>query len=206
MFLQELLGFQADSSDTPDGGKWEIKFHSDKTAQLTLFSLEAKPVGHLDYLLDNFGWQDAQGRTAFGHTIRGGTSSSRGFRIVDDGEALRLHHEDMDESLSPRWLKDELINSLVYKLRRLMAFSGRSQDKRVHYEAAHLYTSPRSMKFPEMILDGTVAVEFDAKRTEGRKPRNHGTAFRVKPRDLIQLYRGCELVKGSQACGRDASA
>ncbi len=194
VFLQELLGFKADSSDTPDGGRWEVKFHSDKTAQVTLFSLEAKPTGHLDYLLDNFGWPDSAGRTAFGHTIKGNNPSNRGFYIADDGEFLRLCHPDMDELMAPGWLKDELINSLVYKLRRLLSVTGRSESRRVIYEEAKFYASPRCTEFPEMILSGRVAVEFDVKRSEGRSPRNHGTALRVRPDNLAMLYRQCETV------------
>lgn len=194
VFLQELLGFKADSSDTPDAGRWELKFHSAKTAQVTLFSLEAKPTGHLEYLLDNFGWPDSAGKTAFGHTIRGTTPSNRGFHIADSGEYLRLCHAEMDAEKAPRWLKDDLINSLVYKLRRLLSVSGRCENRCVIFDAANFYSSPRSTEFPNMILDGRIAVEFDAKRSQGRKPRNHGTALRVRPSDLPTLYRQCETI------------
>lgn len=202
VFLQELLGFKADSSDSPDGGRWEIKFHSDRTAQVTLFSLEAKPLGHLDYLLDNFGWQDPAGRTAFGHTVRGGKNSRRRFSIEDDGEFLRLRHSDMAATKAPYWLKDDLIISLVYKLRRLLAFTGRWENRRVIYDTANFYSSPRSTTFPAMIQGGMVAVEFDVKRASGKRPRNHGTAFRVRPDDLPKLYHQCDTFdpENAQRC------
>ena len=59
--LEELLDAQGGNLDTPDAGKWEIKFHT-KSALLTLFHKEAEPAGHMHHLVRLFGIDDAKGR------------------------------------------------------------------------------------------------------------------------------------------------
>lgn len=64
LMLEELLGFPVNNRDTPDSGKWEIKFHSGK-APLTLFHKTPEPKGNMHAVVRSYGWPDAQGRTSF---------------------------------------------------------------------------------------------------------------------------------------------
>ena len=58
--LEELLDAQGGNLDTPDAGKWEIKFHT-KSALLTLFHKEAEPAGHMHHLVRLFRHRRRQG-------------------------------------------------------------------------------------------------------------------------------------------------
>ena len=61
LLLEELLGLDGSNRDTPDAGKWEIKFHGPKTALMTLFHLEGEPKGHMHHMVREFGWEHAKG-------------------------------------------------------------------------------------------------------------------------------------------------
>ena len=63
--LENLLGVAGGNDELPDSGRWELKYHSGKSL-LTMFHKEASPRGHLEQLVQEFGWPDEQNRTASG--------------------------------------------------------------------------------------------------------------------------------------------
>lgn len=191
-FLEHLLGLDGGNSDTPDAGKWEIKFHGG-TSPVTLFHKEGQPKGHLEKVVAHYGWKDKQGRIAFRHTIWGRTD--RGFVVVNTGETVSVTNLRDPIAELPYWEHDTLVTAFAHKLRRLIVVHGKKSKGRVKYERATIYTEPFSTKFPQAIVDGIVAVDFDARtkshdRTiDNGKLRNHGTKFRIKEKDLPFLYR-----------------
>lgn len=50
--------------------------------------------------------------------------------------------------------------------------------KQVKYEAARLVWEPDATSFVDMIANGTVAIDVDARTNNGRGLRNQGTKFR----------------------------
>ena len=183
--LEYQLGLDGSNYDSPDSGRWEIKFHSG-SALLTLFHLEGQPRGHMNLLVRRFGWPDKNGRTSFRHTIHG--QSDRGFYVVNEGNRIIVRN-DADENFEwPYWTHDRLINAFVAKFRRLIVVHGSKQRGRVRYNTAKLYWEPQTTSFVQAVQQGVIAIDFDARTTEGRGLRNHGTKFRVRYEDLYQLY------------------
>lgn len=187
--LERLLGVNGGNYDTPDAGRWEIKFHSG-AALLTLFHLEGRPQGHLHDLIAQFGWPDKQGRTSFRHTIRG--SSDLGFYIVNEPDRILVRHGDLSEAASPYWTHDRLISAFAAKLRRLLLVHGTKSKGRVRFESASFYSEPMVTGFARAVEQGIVAVDFDARTTDGAGLRNHGTKFRTNIGNLSHLYRESE--------------
>ena len=185
VMLEELLGLDGKNYDTPDSGKWEIKFHS-RSALLTLFHLEAQPKGYLHHLVPRFGWPDSQGRTSFRHTIHG--RSDRGFYIVNENNRITVKKDQTSDVEWPYWTHDSLINAFVSKFRRLIVVGGQKRGNQVNYKTAHLYWEPKSTQLIDEIEQGIIAIDFDARTTEGRGLRNHGTKFRIRYDDLHRLY------------------
>ena len=185
--LEELLGLDNSNFDTPDAGRWEIKFHS-KNALLTLFHKEAKPRRHLYTLIQHFGIVDCNARQSFRHTIKG--ESAKGFKVVNNNGLITIRHDSLCESQWPYWTHDTLINAFVGKLRRLIVVAGRTKTKprRVCYDTAHLFWEPQTTVLLDAIETGIVAIDFDARTTEGQGLRNHGTKFRIKYDDLQYVY------------------
>lgn len=191
IILEHLLGLDGGNSDTPDGGKWEIKFHGGNSP-ITLFHKDGLPTGHMEKVVAHYGWPDAQNRTSFRHTMWG--TSPRGFAMVDIGDALSLTNLKDPIADLPYWPKDILINALAHKLRRLIVVSGKKSKGRVKYEHATLYWEPRTTEFLNAIVSGMIATDFDARTKshdraiDGGRVRNHGTKFRIKASDLPRLY------------------
>ena len=169
--LEALLGLDGGNQDTPDAGKWEIKFHSGN-ALLTLFHLEAQPRGHMHDMVRRFGLQDTKGRISFRHTIRG--RSEKGFNVTNRDNRILICHDSFDEDggICPFWTHDSILNAFASKFRRLIVVKGRKRKNLVRYDTAHLYWEPRSTLFIDAVVSGIVAVDFDARTGEGRGLRN----------------------------------
>ena len=186
LFLEKLLGLQVSNLDTPDAGKWEIKYHSGSTL-LTLFHLEAQPRGHMHQMVREFGWLDNDGRTSFRHTIHG--QSKRGFYVTNESGRITVRNDTISDIEPPYWTHDALLNAFASKLRRLIVVKGTKKKTEVKYESAHLYWEPKITMFIEAIEKGIIAIDFDARTEDGREGlRNHGTKFRIKRDSLNDLY------------------
>ena len=184
--LEELLGIDGGNFDTPDAGRWEIKFHS-RRALLTLFHLEGEPKGHMHHMVREFGWADDKGRTSFRHTIHKGRSSL-GFYVANEAGRITVRHPRVSDIAWPHWTHDRLINAFASKFRRLIVVKGRKRGDEVRYDVAHLYWEPKVTLFVGAVERGIVAIDFDARTNNGRGLRNHGTKFRVEYDDLRHLY------------------
>ena len=183
--LEELLGVDGGNSDTPDAGKWEIKFHS-RNALLTLFHLEGQPRGHMHHMVRLFGVEDAQGRTSFRHTLRG--RSDKGFYVDNEAGRITVRNNDRSDVVWPYWTHDSLLNAFVAKLRRVIVVKGSRRRPNVRFESAWCYQEPQARRFVEAVERGVVAIDFDARTNNGRGLRNHGTKFRIAYDDLRCLY------------------
>ncbi len=183
--LEELLGIDGGNSDTPDAGKWEIKFHS-RSALLTLFHLEAQPKGHMHHMVREFGWRDDKGRTSFRHTIHG--RSDRGFYVANESSRITVRNDSVSDIVWPYWTHDSLINAFAAKFRRLIVVKGTKRNNQVRYENAHLYREPQITLLIQAVEHGIVAIDFDARTNNGRGLRNHGTKFRIRYDNLRHLY------------------
>lgn len=192
VILEQLLGIDGGNRDTPDAGKWEIKFRSG-VALLTLFHLEAEPAGHLHQVVRKFGWRDDKGRMSFRHTIAGKTK--RGFYVVNENERVIVRNDAADEAEHPYWTHDKLMNAFAAKFRRLIVVSGKRRKDVVRYDTAHLYWEPQITRFVDAVVKGVVAIDFDARTNNGKGLRNHGTKFRIKYEQLRHLYNHHEEFK-----------
>ncbi len=186
LILEELLGVDGGNRDTPDAGKWEIKFSGKNAGLLTLFHLEAAPKGHMHQMVRTFGWPDDKGRTSFRHTILG--RSDRGFYITNESNRISVCNDSESDVVSPYWTHDKLLNAFASKLRRLIVVKGTKKNNRVKYETAYLYWEPQITQFANAVEHGIVAIDFDARTNNGRGLRNHGTKFQVKYDNLRHLY------------------
>ena len=184
--LEELLGVNGGNSDTPDAGKWEIKFHS-RSSLLTLFHLEGEPKGHMHQMVRKFGRKDDNGRLSFRHTLYQG-KSSRGLYIANESNRITVRHRDVSDIVWPYWTHDKIVNAFASKFRRLIVVKGNKKNGYVRYEVAHLYEEPAITMFIEAIEKGIVCIDFDARTKNGRGLRSHGTKFRIKLENLKHLY------------------
>lgn len=185
LYLEQLVGLSVSSSDTPDAGRWELKYCSG-SALLTLLHKTPQPRGSVRYLIEKFGWKGQNGRPSFRHTIKG--KSDRGFKIVPDGESVLVAHPEHTGPV-PHWSSDVLINHFGGKLRRLLVVRGERKKRQVRYLSVTAYQEFLFSGFLDALASGLIAVDFDAYLKESGAVRDHGTKFRVSPNDIGKLYK-----------------
>lgn len=190
--LEHLLGLDGGNSDTPDGGKWEIKFHGG-TSPLTLFHKEGQPRGYIEAMVKHYGWEDRQGRISFRHTLWG--RSSMGFEVERERDQIVLRNRVNPMNFLPYWSIDTLRNAFIGKMRHLILVSGTKRGQKVRYNSAVLFSEPKSDDFLDGLVEGVVAIDFDARSKESNPDkngwviRNHGTKFRIHPKQLKKIYK-----------------
>lgn len=187
-YLEFLFGVDGGNQDMPDTGNWELKFHGGKSL-MTLFHLQSAPRGSLRGLVDDFGWLDAKGRTSFRHTIRGGREPSiHGFYVVNEDSKIIVRNINSQTGPVPYWTHDALINRFASKFRKLIVVSGEKNGREILFNHADLFQEPQTTRFIRAIEEGLVAIDFDARTTDGSGLRDHGTKFRINYSDLPFLY------------------
>lgn len=195
--LEELLDLKTSNLDTPDAGRWEIKFCSGK-ALLTLFHKTPWPRdrgrGAMRYMIKRFGWKGQNGRPSFRHTIAG--KSDRGFEIAVDEKAVWVHHDEhtVHEAMVPHWPKNSLLNAVGGKLRRLIVVQGKTKGRQVEYVTATAYKEFLLTEFMTALESGLILVDFDAYLQASGAVRDHGTKFRVKPENVHKLYQDVQSI------------
>jgi len=184
-FLEDLIGLKAGNQDIADVLGWEVKYYTPKTAFITLFHKEAEPHGIMRYMVNRFGWKDAQGRKSFRHTISG---RSDRFYVSDDAGNVIVRPLQGNGPV-PMWSHDALLNACS-KLRRLILVKGERNGQKVRFVRADCFENLHLSLFVSEMINGTVAIDFDAREASVGSSglRNHGTKFRIRPDNVCRLY------------------
>lgn len=186
-FLEHLCEIQENNRDSPDLNDWEVKFHSG-TAPITLFHKSPEPRGIMGTVVHLHGWP-AKNQTSFRHTVWG--TSDRGFYVVNESDRVVIRNSNLD-SVVPYWTHNVLLTNCAAKIRRLIVIDGeyKKAQRKIRYTGATAYWGLRLTGFAPAIADGTIAIDFDARTTQGHGSvlRDHGTKFRIKEEDLSKIY------------------
>lgn len=195
--LESMLGVEANSTDGPDVGTWEVKYHGGGSSLLTMLHKTPSPTGVVKQLIDAHGWQGRDGRLCFRHTIHGKQKTERGFFVVNNKDRLEVRHTKSD--IVAYWTHDDIINA-ASKMRRLLYVTGRRKNadgvSQVCYKTAQAFTDFKITNFIPAAVSGVIKVDFDARYKNGKRDsgaiRDHGTKLRIHPRDLPQIYGSVE--------------
>ncbi len=188
-FLEDLLGARSGAQDIPDAVGWELKWHTEKTALVTLFHKEPDgPSEIMRYMVKQYGKRDDQDRLSFRHTIKG---KSDRFRVVSDAGQVVVR-PDKGNGPVPYWSHTELEAAAGAKLRRLLLVKGIYQrsNKIVQFIQADAFETFHLSDFIYELVRGQIALDFDCReKSPGSDAlRNHGTKFRVPPESICRLY------------------
>lgn len=219
--LEDLLGIPENHLPISNTAEWELKTHKDDTSSLlTLFHQEPSPTAVRvvsNCLLPLFGWKHQYAGTKYPDTERSfratlqATRYTRGFTIeLDDREqkvnivfdpsqvkaedaewAAHIHAEGLD--VTPYWGYNDLYCKAQTKLHNcFLVVAERKRVKRktyFHFYKALMLKNLQKDSFIDGIRQGLVYIDFDA-----RTGHNHGTKFRIVPRDIPRLYKEAIVV------------
>lgn len=187
MYLEHLLGLTVGNRDIPDSFGWEVKSYSKRTNFITLFHKEPNPSGITKLMVKHYGWRDNKGRLSFRHTISG---SSDRFLILYENNKIIVLPKGSTEGPIAYWTEDDILGAAGAKLRRLLLVRYSKLKDLVNYDQAEIYETLTLSKFIDQVVNGTIKIDFDAReKVPGSNTlRNHGTKFRVSPKDIHKLY------------------
>ena len=163
-------------------------------------------------LLPDFGWSHSRAgdkypatEKSFRQTIHACAYSSRGFRIVVDRKARKVlmvfDADHIDTKLHaawkhtcpkklcpyPYWGFDDLFHKAATKLHHCFLVKAASKIEQgmlyFHYQDIYVLKGFHQDKWLDAIEKGQVYVDVDA-----RSGHNHGTKFRIRRDQLIDLY------------------
>ena len=222
--LENLLGIDENNLPIADADGWELKTQRATTGSLlTLKHIEPYPrelkfVPNI--LLPNYGWPHKEAGAKYLHseksfrmTMNGGTYTDRGFKVRNDGDALRivfspenvdqkhsdwlkeilLHHPGGQFEIQPFWKLADLEKLISPKLTNMFYVTANVRrvngQEEFHYVKCQELMGFSMTGFLDCLQEGIAFVEFDA-----RTGHNHGTKFRIKQSALPLLYSHHEVV------------
>ncbi len=208
--FEDYLGVTENNVKSPDFEGFEVKSQRALTSSfLTLFTKSPSgPNGANSYLRDNFGenyeeYADLKKlHTSIFSNKYNSYKGQFGFKIINDSEnkKIRLSIKDLNtgEIISEDvfWSYEDIKNALESKLKAMFYVNAETQhdgtDEYFHYTNAVIYNNPSLEKLLKLIDDGKLMVDirigsYKSGKNKG-KTHDHGTGFRIKPTDLINLY------------------
>jgi len=194
--FESLLGIKENNIPIPDiGGRVEIKtIRKDSQSLVTLFTFN-KGVWELNQkeLIKKYGYKDKKGRYALKNTIFYNKPVPQGISLTINEVNNTIHLIDTNTNeILATWDVYVIVGKFMSKLSRLLVvLASRKKEGRkelFHYNEAYLLTEPSSRKFISALKNSLIGIDIRMHLKESGAVRNRGTGFRIKERDLIELY------------------
>lgn len=193
--FEHLMGLQETNIPIPDiGGRVEIKTtRRDSSSLVTLFTFnrgvwQIKPKE----VIERFGYIDDKGRKALKSTVFYDKENSLGFSIRIDEEKNVINLYASNGERLAEWDTFVIVGKFATKLSRLIfVFAERktSDGKELfHFDEAYLLTNPQPRNFLNAFKKSLVGIDLRMHLKENGAVRNRGTGFRMREKDMIELY------------------
>jgi hypothetical protein len=194
--FERLFGVKENNIPIPDvGGRVEIKtIRKDSQSLITLFTFN-KGVWRINQrdLIRKYGHVNRKGRYALKNTIFYQRPTIQGIGINVDEERDTIHLIDVNtKEVLATWDIYVIVGKFMTKLSKLLVVMAdrkvENDQEYFHYDEAYLLTDPNSRKFLEAFKNSLIGIDIRMHLGESGAVRNRGTAFRIKEKDLLNLY------------------
>ncbi len=195
--FESLFGVKENNLPIADiGGRVEIKsIRKDSQSLVTLFTFN-RGVWHIPQkqLIKKYGYVDSKKRYALKNTVFYNRPAMQGISLEVDEEKNLINLIDNDTyQILATWDVYVIVGKFMTKLSRLlMVLADRKLvDGRefFHYNEAYLLTDPSSRNFIKAFKNSSIGIDIRMHLKENGQVRNRGTAFRIREKDLIELYK-----------------
>lgn len=190
------FGVKENNIPIPDiGGRVEIKtIRRDSQSLITLFTFN-RSVWQISQkeLIKKYGYIDEKGRYALKNTVFYGKPIPQGLTLgVDEGKnTITLVDVNTNQVLAI-WDIYVIVGTFMTKLSRLLIIiADRKVEQGIeyfHYNEAYLLMNPSPRIFLRAFQNSLIGIDIRMHLKENGGVRNRGTAFRIKEKDLIELY------------------
>ena len=195
--FESLFGVKENNLPIADiGGRVEIKsIRKDSQSLITLFTFN-RGVWHIPQkqLIKKYGYIDSKKRYALKNTVFYNRPVMQGISLEVDEEKNLINLIDNDtHQILASWDVYVIVGKFMTKLSRLLMVL--ADRKRIdgkeffHYNEAYLLTDPSSRNFIKAFKNSLIGIDIRMHLKENGQVRNRGTAFRIREKDLIELYK-----------------
>jgi len=193
--FESLMGLDETNIPIPDiGGRVEIKTtRKDSSSLVTLFTFNRGVwVKKQQETIEQFGYEDEKGRRALKSTIFYNRPNSLGLSIdIDDSKNI-IRLVSSNNELLAEWDVYVVVGVFSSKLSRLLFVLA---DRRIvqgheefHFNEAYLLTEPNPRNFLNAFKNSLVGIDLRMHLKENGTVRNRGTGFRMREKDMLELY------------------
>ena len=193
--LESLLDIKENNVPLADLGEIELKaYRKDSCSMLTLFTCEPKPAGgeRDKMLLNQFGYSsEKKGRAKELYcTINASRFNNQSLKLCVEKNVIRVTSDK--KNMNVYWDFESLGERFDKKIQKLIVVEAEAMfeddSERFHFSNAYLLEGFNFVSFCKLVSTDAITVDFRMHlRTKGTV-RNHGTAFRVHKRRLIDCY------------------
>ncbi len=193
--FESLLGLGETNIPIPDiGGRVEIKTtRKDSSSLVTLFTFNRGVWQKKQKeIIEQFGYEDEKGRKALKSTIFFNKPNNLGLHIEIDDSKNVIRLLSSDHELLAEWDVYVVVGVFSSKLSRLLFVLA---DRRIvqgreefHFNEAYLLTNPDPRNFLNAFKNSLVGIDLRMHLKENGAVRNRGTGFRMREKDMLQLY------------------
>ncbi len=193
--FENLIGLEETNIPIPDiGGRVEIKTtRKDSSSLVTLFTFNRGVwIRRPKEIIEQFGYEDEKGRKALKSTIFFNKPNSLGLIIeIDESKhVIRLVAPNIE--LIAEWDVYVVVGVFSSKLSRLLfVLADRRTIKgqeEFHFNEAYLLTEPNPRNFLIVFKNSLVGIDLRMHLQENGTVRNRGTGFRMREKDMLELY------------------
>lgn len=193
--FESLLGLEETNIPIPDiGGRIEIKTtRKDSSSLVTLFTFN-KAVWRKKKkdIIEEFGYVDENGRKALKSTIFYNRPNSLGLYIDIDDSRNIIRLFSCNRELLAEWDVYVIVGVFSSKLSRLLFVLADRRtiqgQERFHFNEAYLLTEPNPRNFLDAFKNSLVGIDLRMHLKENGTVRNRGTGFRMREKDMLELY------------------
>ncbi len=194
--LETELGLSETNIAIPDiGGRVEIKAtRRNVNSLITLFTFN-RAVWKFKQkdIIERYGYRDEQGRQALYNIVNTKTPNTQGFfLIVEPTKHLVILRNKYESENIAEWSTYVIAGKFMTKLDRLLLIIADSKTDGTtewfNYNEAHILENPTPEQFLLTFDKNELMIDLRMHLKENGGVRNHGTAFRISEKHLMDLY------------------
>jgi len=195
--LEQELNLTETNLAIPDiGGRVELKAtRKNSNSMVTLFTFNrAVWQIHQKEIIENYGYLDEQNRQSLYSTVFHGQPNPQNLRIEIDKSQNKVHLYHNSGALLATWSVFTIVGKFISKLERLLVVLADNQINDVSgkeeflFNEAYLLENPSPDNFLDAFENSQIAIDLRMHLKSTNTVRNHGTGFRIKEDNILNLY------------------
>lgn len=192
--LEQLLGLDENNIAGPDLEEIELKAQRKNVSnRVTMFTFNrgAWQIKQ-NYIVKKYGYIDPNGRPALYCTVNSNPNPQGLFLQIDETDNLMLLNHS-DNVVLAQWKLEVLIEQFEKKMPNLIVVLADSRIteagiEEFWYNSAYLLEDGNKNTFIDFIKKGIIIVDVRIHLKEKGTVRNHGTAFRIEEKYLVDCF------------------